>query len=76
MPAVVDSVVTRDVNLHQKKRQFSRFNRYQDVFPRAGSRKACSALTGATEELGIGKIDAQTLIVTGDEDKISPPDIC
>ena len=30
-----------------------------------GYAKACSALTSATEELGIGKIDAQTLIVTG-----------
>ena len=41
-----------------------------------GYAKACSALTGATEELGIEKIDAQTLIVTGGEDKISAPDIC
>ena len=68
MPAVVDSVVTRDVNLHHQKRKslalvvirMSPLGQDPD-----GYAKACSALTSATEELGIGKIDAQTLIVTG-----------
>lgn len=38
--------------------------------------KACSALAGATDTLEIGKVVARTLIVTGDEDKVSPPALC
>lgn len=41
-----------------------------------GYAKPCSALAGATEEFDIRKIDVQTLIVTGDEDKVSPLDMC
>ena len=35
--------------------------------------KACAALAGATQKLDIEKVEARTLIVTGEEDKVSPP---
>ena len=38
--------------------------------------KACSALAGATQKLEIEKLEARTLIVTGEEDKVSPPALC
>ncbi|KAG5826030.1 hypothetical protein H9Q74_003871 [Fusarium xylarioides] len=38
--------------------------------------KATWALAGATEELKIEQIQARTLIITGDEDKVSPPSLC
>jgi pimeloyl-ACP methyl ester carboxylesterase len=41
-----------------------------------GYAKACSALAGATTAFDIEKIQARTLIITGDEDKVSPPDLC
>lgn len=41
-----------------------------------GYAKACSALAGAIDILNIEKIEADTLIITGDEDKVSPSDLC
>jgi pimeloyl-ACP methyl ester carboxylesterase len=41
-----------------------------------GYAKACSALAGAVDALPIEKLEADTLIITGDEDKVSPPDLC
>jgi pimeloyl-ACP methyl ester carboxylesterase len=38
--------------------------------------KACTALTGAKASLEVEKIQARTLIITGDEDKVSPPELC
>ncbi|KAL2000656.1 hypothetical protein VTN02DRAFT_2795 [Thermoascus thermophilus] len=38
--------------------------------------KACAALAGATTPLAVDKLDATTLIVTGDEDKVSPAALC
>lgn len=38
--------------------------------------KACTALAGATEEFDVGKVEAEVLIVTGSEDKVSPPGVC
>ncbi|KAI9818761.1 MAG: hypothetical protein M1827_007581 [Pycnora praestabilis] len=38
--------------------------------------KACSALAGATTKLDIEKLEARVLIVTGEEDKVSPPALC
>jgi pimeloyl-ACP methyl ester carboxylesterase len=38
--------------------------------------KACWALARATETLKVEAIRAKTLIVTGDEDKVSPPSLC
>ncbi|GAB7352298.1 hypothetical protein MBLNU459_g2752t1 [Dothideomycetes sp. NU459] len=41
-----------------------------------GYAKACTALAGANNKLDFDRIDAQTLIITGDEDKVSPPPLC
>jgi pimeloyl-ACP methyl ester carboxylesterase len=41
-----------------------------------GYAKGCTTLAEATQELNVAAIDAQTLIVTGEEDKISPPTLC
>lgn len=41
-----------------------------------GYAKGCTALAGAIEALEVGKIKASTLIVTGEEDKVSPPAVC
>lgn len=41
-----------------------------------GYAKACSALANATTKLDFGAIKAQTLIITGSEDGVSPPHLC
>lgn len=41
-----------------------------------GYAKACAALAGAVNTLAIEDVDAETLIVTGSEDKISPQALC
>jgi pimeloyl-ACP methyl ester carboxylesterase len=41
-----------------------------------GYAKACSALAGATQALDLGRIEAETLIITGDRDLMSPPQLC
>lgn len=41
-----------------------------------GYAKACAALAGASNKLAFDDIDAQTLIITGEEDKISTPQLC
>lgn len=41
-----------------------------------GYAKGCTALAGASQALPIQNLTAQTLIVTGDEDKVSPPQVC
>jgi pimeloyl-ACP methyl ester carboxylesterase len=41
-----------------------------------GYAKGCTALAGATQTLPVQNLKAQTLIVTGDEDKVSPPQVC
>jgi pimeloyl-ACP methyl ester carboxylesterase len=41
-----------------------------------GYAKACSALAGATNKIDFAQIKAQTLIITGSEDKVSPPQLC
>lgn len=38
--------------------------------------KACSALAGATMALDLESLNSDTLIVTGDEDKVSSPALC
>jgi pimeloyl-ACP methyl ester carboxylesterase len=38
--------------------------------------KAVWALANATQKLDVEAIEAKTLIVTGDEDKVSPPSLC
>jgi len=41
-----------------------------------GYAKGCTALAGVSQALPVAQIKAQTLIVTGDEDKVSPPQVC
>jgi pimeloyl-ACP methyl ester carboxylesterase len=41
-----------------------------------GYAKACTALAGATAALEVEKINARTLVITGDDDKVSPPELC
>lgn len=41
-----------------------------------GYAKACSALANATTKLDFAAIKAQTLIITGSEDGVSPPHLC
>jgi pimeloyl-ACP methyl ester carboxylesterase len=41
-----------------------------------GYAKACSALANATTKLDFAAIKPQTLIITGSEDKVSPPQLC
>ncbi|KAI0481897.1 hypothetical protein F4859DRAFT_438542 [Xylaria cf. heliscus] len=38
--------------------------------------KACQALAGATTRLEVEKLEVDTLIITGREDKASPPTLC
>jgi pimeloyl-ACP methyl ester carboxylesterase len=38
-----------------------------------GYAKACQALAGATSALPLERVDSQTLVITGDEDKVCPP---
>jgi pimeloyl-ACP methyl ester carboxylesterase len=41
-----------------------------------GYAKGCTAFAGASEVLPVQQIKSRTLIVTGDEDKVSPPQLC
>jgi pimeloyl-ACP methyl ester carboxylesterase len=38
--------------------------------------KACQALAGATKALDVEGLEMPTLIITGEEDKVSPPALC
>lgn len=41
-----------------------------------GYAKGCTALAGASEAIPVQQVKAKTLIITGEEDKVSPPAIC
>lgn len=41
-----------------------------------GYAKACTALAEATNALDVSKVEAETYIITGAEDKVSPPQLC
>lgn len=41
-----------------------------------GYAKGCTALAGVTEALLVANVQANTLIVTGDEDRVTPPQAC
>lgn len=41
-----------------------------------GYAKACAALAEATDAMDVSRIKAETLIITGSEDKVSPPALC
>ena len=41
-----------------------------------GYAKGCTALAGASEAISVEQVKAKSLIITGEEDKVSPPAIC
>lgn len=41
-----------------------------------GYAKGCTALAGVDKPLPVAGVKARTLIITGDEDKVSPPAVC
>ncbi|KAK5161633.1 hypothetical protein LTR04_003990 [Oleoguttula sp. CCFEE 6159] len=79
MSAVVDAVATAGTSEHTKKNnpvaltavRLSLLGQNPESYA-----KACSALAGATHPLDMSKVDVESLIVTGDEDKVSPPSMC
>jgi 2-keto-4-pentenoate hydratase/2-oxohepta-3-ene-1,7-dioic acid hydratase in catechol pathway/pimeloyl-ACP methyl ester carboxylesterase len=79
MAAVVDAVVTAGTSAHSKSDNLLAVAAVrlsllsQDP---EGYAKGCTALAGADSAIGVSQIKATTLIVTGDEDKISPPQAC
>jgi pimeloyl-ACP methyl ester carboxylesterase len=79
MAAVVDAVVGAGTSEQTKKSNFIGVAAVrlsllgQDP---EGYAKACTALAGATGTLETGSITAETLIITGSEDKVSPPTLC
>jgi len=79
MAAVVDAVVTAGTSAKSKTDNplgiaAARMSLLgQDP---EGYAKGCTALAGAVEILPVQQIKAKTLIVTGDEDKVSPPQVC
>lgn len=79
MDAVVDAVASAGTSEHTKTSKplaiaaVKLSLRGQDP---EGYAKACGALAEATDALDVKKIEAETLIVTGSEDKISPPAVC
>jgi pimeloyl-ACP methyl ester carboxylesterase len=79
MRAVVDAVVDAGTSAHSKKENPTAIAAVrlsllgQDPESYA---KALWALAGATQELKVEQIRAKTLIITGNEDKVSPPSLC
>ncbi|KAI8627347.1 hypothetical protein F5Y19DRAFT_176210 [Xylariaceae sp. FL1651] len=79
MAAVVDAVVGAGTSDHSKKNnpvaiaatRLSLLGQDPEAYA-----KACQALAGATTRLEVEKLDAATLIITGREDKVSPPALC
>ncbi|KAL5330450.1 hypothetical protein ACEPPN_003978 [Leptodophora sp. 'Broadleaf-Isolate-01'] len=79
MVAVVDAVVTAGTSAKSKSDNPVGISAVrmsllgQDP---EGYAKGCTALAGSSEALPVSQIKAQTLIVTGEEDKVSPPQVC
>jgi pimeloyl-ACP methyl ester carboxylesterase len=79
MAAVVDAVVNAGTSEHSKTHEPNSIAMVrlsllgQDP---EGYAKACTALAGATVPLALEKIAAETVVVTGEEDKVSPPTMC
>ena len=78
-PAVVDAVVEANTSDATQKSNLVTLTAVrlsilsQDP---EGYAKACSAFADAKKVLGLAKVQARTLIVTGSEDKVSPPYTC
>lgn len=79
MAAVVDAVATAGTSEKTKKSNVVALTAVrlsllsQDP---EGYAKACAALAGATNTLDFAQIKAETLFITGSEDKVSPPGLC
>lgn len=79
MSAIVDAVVTGGTSQKSKSHNplgiaATRISLLgQDP---EGYAKACAALAGATTKLSTEQIEAETFILTGSEDKVSPPSLC
>lgn len=79
MRAVVDAVVAAGTSAHTKKAnpvgltatRLSLLSQDPESYA-----KACSALAQATDTLAVEGLKADTLIITGQEDKVSPPGLC
>lgn len=79
MSAIVDAVATAGTSEHTKKHnpvglaavRLSLLGQDPE-----GYAKGCTALAGATNALDVGKIEAETLIITGSDDGVSPPALC
>ncbi|KAF5000637.1 hypothetical protein FDECE_11174 [Fusarium decemcellulare] len=79
MRAVVDTVVDAGTSSHTKETKpiavtavrLSLLGQDPESYA-----KATWALAGATQKLDVESITAKTLIITGDEDKVSPPALC
>ncbi|PMD29896.1 fumarylacetoacetate hydrolase-like protein [Hyaloscypha variabilis F] len=78
MAAVVDTVVTAGTSAKSKDDKIGIAAVRLSLLSQdpEGYAKGCTALAGASEALPVAKIKAKTLIVTGDEDKVSPPQVC
>jgi len=79
MSAVVDAIVTAGTSSKTKSRNPLAVTAIrlsllgQDP---EGYAKACAALANATTKLDFAAVKTQTLIITGSEDKVSPPQLC
>jgi pimeloyl-ACP methyl ester carboxylesterase len=79
MAAVVDAVVTAGTSAKSKSDNSLAIAAVrmsllgQDP---EGYAKGCTALAGASQALPVRNLQAQTLIVSGSEDKVSPPQVC
>ncbi|KAH7355452.1 fumarylacetoacetate hydrolase-like protein [Rhexocercosporidium sp. MPI-PUGE-AT-0058] len=79
MVAVVDAVVTAGTSAKSKLENPVGISAVrmsllgQDP---EGYAKGCTALAGSSEALPVNQVKAQTLIITGEEDKVSPPQVC
>jgi pimeloyl-ACP methyl ester carboxylesterase len=79
MSTVVDDIVTTSISSRTKSHNPLALTAIrlsllgQDP---EGYAKACSALANATTKLDFAAIKVQTLIITGSEDKVSPPQLC
>ncbi|KAI3336335.1 hypothetical protein HD806DRAFT_2168 [Xylariaceae sp. AK1471] len=79
MAAVVDSIIDTGTSDFSKKNnplaiaaaRLSLLGQDPEAYA-----KACQAFAGATARLEVEKLDVDTLIITGREDKVSPPAVC
>jgi pimeloyl-ACP methyl ester carboxylesterase len=79
MVAVVDAVVTAGTSQRTKDTNPIAISAVRLALmgqDPEGYAKACSALAGVTSAIDTGKLSVETLIVTGNEDKVSPPSVC